>query len=666
MSAENQSNEPSRAERAAVAHANCSVAILGTALTLCAFLFVVRSWVVGYDWSLSLAMIAGLPKLLAAAFHDFLYVAGITAFFLVLLWIARKSVCSMRIVCGLFLVVALLSLAAAYGNVQFVKVVGRPFNYQWYYYSGFLKSTEAKNAIGASLSPRTGWLALCAAIGMLVAAWVVSRAIGATRRKHLRGWRLAFCVVGVCVVYFPLAAWCVTKLPWNNGKLENSIVAFVRSAVFASDPSFFTMKTSVGPEDFLAVMDRKPEAPLKPFRPATPIRNVLLFVLESVPTEYVEVYGSKYPVTPTLSRYRKHSMLFRRIYATAPSTNKSMVSLLCGIYPSISYLSLTQEDPSANLASLSSELKERGYRTAFFSASDNQYQSLDKFLAHRSFDLIYDYRSKECGRGTFIDPSGNKFFLNGMDDECATDSLIDWVNANPHAPFFAMQWTMMTHYPYFVSEAETDFGVKDPYLNRYLNALRRGDRCLGKILSALEAKGLADSTLVVVVGDHGEAFGRHDQYTHACKIYEENVHIPLLLINPQLFHGEEETALGNMADIAPTVLHVLGLPLPGEWQGRSLLGEDRRERVYFFATWSEYLFGYREGNRKCIFNASENRYEVYDLSSDPLEETNLASRSPELVKMIPQRLAAWVQYQDRLMKRSGQQVSHGADAAKDP
>ncbi|MEE8508428.1 MAG: hypothetical protein V3T07_05130, partial [Myxococcota bacterium] len=139
------------------------------------------------------------------------------------------------------------------------------------------------------------------------------------------------------------------------------------------------------------------------------------------------------------------------------------------------------------------------------------------------------------------------------------------------------------------------------------------------------------------------------QYVHASKIYEENVHVPLILINPRLFNGEESRVIAGLIDIAPTVLHLLDVPIPGKWQGRSLFSEDRSPRVYFFSPWSDSLFGYREGDRNFIFNATADEFEVYDLLDDPEEAINLAESVD--TEVVLQRLAAWVQYQNSLAER---------------
>jgi arylsulfatase A-like enzyme len=219
-------------------------------------------------------------------------------------------------------------------------------------------------------------------------------------------------------------------------------------------------------------------------------------------------------------------------------------------------------------------------------------------------------------------------------------------------------WTNMTHYPYFVSRKETDFGVGDDSFNLYLNALREGDRAFGKIMRTLRERGIEESTLVVVLGDHGEAFGRHDQHVHASKIYEENVHIPLLFVNAVLFSGQERAVLGGLIDIAPTIMDILGLPAPDRWQGRSLFAEKRSPRVYFFCPWSDFLFGYRDSELKVIFNASRDAFEIYDLSNDPNETRNIADQVTGFRQEALHRLAALVQFQDRYMKELLHRTKH--------
>ena len=132
-------------------------------------------------------------------------------------------------------------------------------------------------------------------------------------------------------------------------------------------------------------------------------------------------------------------------------------------------------------------------------------------------------------------------------------------------------WTNQTHYPYFPnpggSSAIQATGPGGELLGRYLTALRDSDHAIGNLLSDLQRMGVADSTLVVVVGDHGEAFGQHGRFGHGntvrelrnmggnfghgSDLYEENIHVPMILINSRLFQGEEDSTVGGLVDIAP-------------------------------------------------------------------------------------------------------------------
>jgi arylsulfatase A-like enzyme len=207
-------------------------------------------------------------------------------------------------------------------------------------------------------------------------------------------------------------------------------------------------------------------------------------------------------------------------------------------------------------------------------------------------------------------------------------------------------WTYQTHYPYYPSGSNINFNTNDESLERYLNALHNSDNALQKLVEGLKELNMFNSTLIVVLGDHGEAFGRHGQTAHAGEIFEENIHIPLILINPLLFNGEHINTAGGISDLAPTIFSILGKPIPPEWQGENLFSLNRRSKVYFFNPYSDYLFGCRDGDYKFIYNATKNTSALYNLKTDPYESVNIAGQLPEYVKELNKHLNGWIQYQD--------------------
>jgi len=127
--------------------------------------------------------------------------------------------------------------------------------------------------------------------------------------------------------------------------------------------------------------------------------------------------------------------------------------------------------------------------------------------------------------------------------------------------------------------------------------------------------------------------------------------VPLYFINPILFHGERKRDIAGMKDLATTTLSIIDVDIPRKWQGRDLLSTNSNE-VFFFAPWSDYLFGYRKDNKKYIFNESWNTVEVYDLNTDPNEKINLYRPGMnEEIANARNRVAAWVQFQDKFVKQ---------------
>jgi len=617
------------------------IAAIGLALAL--VLCIIRAQFIG----LYGGVLRAGGRMFLAFFDDLLYVAVLTAVLLALDRGVRswpgKSVWVRRA----WLAVAVFSVLAGLLNSEVLPIFGRPFTYQWLYYSDFLQGQDAQNAIRWFLSFDLAAVWAATLIGFFAAAWVFRILIARVARPAKRA-----VAVGVAVYLAGAGAYFLyAGAGWNRARIENPVVTFATSVIRAPQiASFLDTPAAVGPQDFApappalaALAARSPSDRLP--------RNVLLLVLETTPASQLAVFGGPPAATPELTRAAGQAAVFENIYAQSPATESSTVSLLLSLYPWLSYRTVTREHPALTAPSLSSELAARGYRTGYFNSSDLRYAGIGNFIANRGFDRIRGYREIRCARPELLDHNNHwENNLDGIDDACTVEALIDWIREPSNRPFFGMLWTMMTHLPYFPPEPEADLDPKNSIRNRYLNALHYEDQVLGRLFHALAESGLADSTLVVVVGDHGESFGTHGHWSHGSMIYDEDVHVPLLFIQPGRFHGERHPEIGGLIDVAPTIFDLLGLPPSPEWQGRSLFRTDRTERTYFFAPHSNYYLGFRERNLYYIDNVWQNRFEVYDLAKDPTQLHDLAKTMPEKVRVAKQRLTAWVQYQDRLYR----------------
>ena len=576
---------------------------------------------------------------------DLAYVICLTAGFGGAVWLARLRPGIRRALLRIWIIVVGLSVVLALVNRLAVIRLGQPLSYQWLYYSDFLMGLDAYNTMAGLLSWKllAQFAAKCAAVVIL--GLLAGRLLASLVRAGRARIPLALSA-GVLALYFPLTAWLARAATLPLIQVRNPAVFLIGSALGAEGgAALSTMPTAVGPDDFLMAGERPAGvSPLAGAANRAKVRNVIIFVMESVPASFIGLYGGPPGLTPEIDAAGADARIFTKLYAHVPSTAHSMVSLLLSAHPPHSFRILTREFPRIRLPSLSSELEERGYRTAFFNAADNRFQRGEEFLAARRFDLLADHRSLPCAHQVFIGSTHAWPFLDGTQDGCAVAGLLDWAGTSGPQPFAAVLWTMQTHDPYFVSSPEGHYARAGSALNRYLSALHEGDRALGDLLRGLAGRGLLESTLVIVMGDHGEAFGQHAHTNHHL-LYEEDVHIPLLLINERLFHGERDSTVGGIIDVAPTIMDLLGYPLPARWQGRSLFDPQRSGRVYFFAPFSSAYFGYLEGSRKLIYNASSNTAELYDLHADPGEKVNLAPRAPEAVAAGRERLVAWARYQ---------------------
>jgi arylsulfatase A-like enzyme len=368
--------------------------------------------------------------------------------------------------------------------------------------------------------------------------------------------------------------------------------------------------------------------------------NVILIVLESVAARWAGLNHGPYDSPPRLVAESARGMVFDNFYAHIGRSSNSLGSILLSAYPKIDFSDLTEEYPRLPGTSLASVFRDRGYRTAFVTPSDLDWADWRTFLDRRGFGDVLDHHQLPC---TTLLSSW------GMEDRCAVDELIQLIEKEPARPFFLMAWSQQTHHPYeptpgvplieFVRETATD--AYD--FNHYLNVLHETDRHIGRLFDTIRRAGLQDDTLIVVTGDHGQAFGDpHDGYMQGRSVYEEDVNVPLLLWYPRQYKAAARSAtIGSHIDLAPTITSLAGLPAAPDWQGRSLFDTKRVPRAYFYVAEDHFMLGLREENWKYTFDLRAGVEELYNLTSDPTEQRNLAAAEPERCARLRQRLAAW-------------------------
>ena len=384
--------------------------------------------------------------------------------------------------------------------------------------------------------------------------------------------------------------------------------------------------------------------------------NVILIVLESVAARWASLNHGPYDTTPQLKAESGRGMVFENFYAHIGRSSNSLGSILLSTFPKLDFSDLTEEYPRLPGTSLAAVFHDRGYRTAFVTPSDLDWADWRTFLDRRGFGEVIDHHQLPC---TTLLSSW------GMEDRCAVDGMIRFIEQEPARPFFVMAWSQQTHHPYeptpgvpllpFVAESVTD--AYD--LGRYLNVLHETDRHLERLFETVRRAGLEQDTLIVVTGDHGQAFGDpHDGFMQGKIVYEEDVHVPLLIWYPRRYKAPAQSAtIGSHVDLAPTIADLAGFPAAPDWQGRSLFAAARAPRAYFYVAEDHFTLGVREDNWKYIFDLREGSEELYDLSRDPSEQQNLAMLQPERCARLRQRLVAWTDANRRQYDRMSSVVT---------
>jgi choline-sulfatase len=362
--------------------------------------------------------------------------------------------------------------------------------------------------------------------------------------------------------------------------------------------------------------------------------NVLILTLDTTRADRLGAYGFAGGDTPNIDRVASEGVLFEQAESAAPLTLPAHASLFTGRFP----FQHGVRDNGAVLdpaeLTLAQVLQARGFRTAAFAAS---YVLDARWGLARGFD-VYD--------GPFDPRRRDDLHLDGLRrpaDE-VVDYALAWLDTASRSRFFGWLHFYDAHMPYDRPEGGAN------QADGYQGAIAFMDSQVGRVLGFLEARHLLERTLVVIVGDHGESLGEHGERTHGLFVYEGVTRVPLIIRAP-LSRMRERRVPGvvRSVDMMPTVLDLLGIPIPPSVAGTTLLARmtgathEAELETYSETMYPRYHFGWSElravraGGFKLI---AAPRPELYDLHTDPAEEHNLYQSRPAVAAALVARLRA--------------------------
>ena len=272
--------------------------------------------------------------------------------------------------------------------------------------------------------------------------------------------------------------------------------------------------------------------------------NIVLITLDSTRADRMGFLGAKRP-TPSLDALAKQSIVFERAYAQAPLTVVSHATILSGTYPQTAKVTEFGSALATSLPYLPDLLHARGYHTGAFVGSialDPRNGLAPGF--DRGFD-VYD--------AGFHPPQKGESRYQSV--ERRGEEVVARANA----------WLARQQAPFFLWVHLAD--AHAPNAGSYDRAVASADAAVGKLIAELRARKTYDDAVIVVAADHGESLGAHGEDTHGIFLYDETIHVPLLVKLPQnQMAAKRVPGRVRLLDIAPTVLELAGVAVPPAMQ----------------------------------------------------------------------------------------------------
>jgi arylsulfatase A-like enzyme len=417
---------------------------------------------------------------------------------------------------------------------------------------------------------------------------------------------------------FAFLFWAALHSRRSRGEPVISLFSPIRPTSEELPRSFYDRSRRTPGEDAPYSVSRDPQR-----------KNVVVIVVDALRADHLT--GSGYPrdTTPLLSRRLENTPVL------APAWTTSACSISeCGILAVLT--SRPFQRLNAGLFSLPEALHRAGYRTYFAMSGDftKVYRGLRDAVGNHA-DLFADGLSDS--RYAAYDDRVILRTLERIPNRSDTPAFFYFHLHSAHEigeKYQPPTWTPSGFNPWKVVRSGKDdrlsvlakFGFSRELLtNTYDNGVRQADAVMEQILSALNQKGYLERSVVVITADHGEPLGEHDSWRHGNNLYAESINIPLFFFDTD-FHASRRVPYATHLDVAPTIADLAGIPIPVQWEGRSLLrpvpeistAETTRLQPLEAVIWRT-----AGANYKYLFNTPDGTEQLFELRRDPAEQVNL-------------------------------------------
>lgn len=363
--------------------------------------------------------------------------------------------------------------------------------------------------------------------------------------------------------------------------------------------------------------------------------DIFLITIDTLRADHVHCYGYDRIETPTLDNLCEDGIRFSQAFTPSPITNSSHATILTGLLPSLHGVTDFAIPLSTTHPTIAALLKEKGYRTAAFIGA----VILDSRSLAPGFDRGFDFYDN------FPEHSSLKTRWGTVERRGMTviQHAEAWLSSHPTGARFVWVHLYDPHDPY-----EPPPPFSRIYKDRlYDGEIAYADSVLGKFADYLKSRGWYENSVVIVVGDHGEGLGEHNEKTHGIFLYDATTHVPLILKLPgRLERGRVVAEQVRTTDVLPTVLDIVGVPAPSSLSGRSLMpylaSTGLKGRTAFGETDYPLRFGWsplRSVRTEEFKFIDAPRPELYDLHADPAELHNKYEPRNETAQKLRELLA---------------------------